>query len=156
MKRLHHTEDTVTFQINDGERELLHFVLNSYPMSTDVWPATEENPDKGPTGPDPALLKSALAETKQAHRRKVAEFLGSQPPLKPKQKQVELRVKHEDMEWLLQVANEVRVGAWYAMGCPEEEASELAARPDVDYDNLLRMEFALLLQCVLLDEQGAS
>ncbi len=156
MKRLRHTEDTVTFRINEGERELLHFVLNSYPMSADVWPATEANPDKGPTGPDPALLKSAMEETKQAHRRRVAEFLGSQPPLAPKKKHVELWVKREDMDWLLQVANEVRVGAWYALGCPEEEASELAARPDVDYDNLLRMEFALLLQCVLLDEQGSS
>ncbi len=155
MKYLRRDEQALTFSMNDGEWHLLDYLLTSYPMATDVWPQNESSPAKGPVGPDPMLLSAALAETKRAHQNKIALFLEKQPTPK-NSKHFEFVLPLEEVEWFLQVVNEVRVGAWYALGCPEEDPGTLATQPDIDYGNLLRMEFAMLLQCIVMDELGAD
>jgi hypothetical protein len=59
-----------------------------------------------------------------------------------------------EMEWLLQVLNDVRVGSWLALGEPEELEIPEVNRTNAPY--LLAMESAGYFESALLDALGAK
>jgi hypothetical protein len=69
------------------------------------------------------LLNEAMAEQRQARLQKLREFFKGKPPRLKRDAtgKFRLTLNSEDVEWLLQVLNEIRVGCWIRLGRLEME-----------------------------------
>ncbi|MCX8090979.1 MAG: hypothetical protein N3I86_08610 [Verrucomicrobiae bacterium] len=138
MKLLRRGREFV-FRLSRREHGLLVETLRLYPL---VPPAHHRLSREGRA---PSLVESqrlldeALAEQRAAHRRQVQAFLSDPERFRPVDNALELRLAPAEIEWLLQVLNDVRVGAWLALGEPEQ-----GAEPPVTGDNA-RYHFALAM-----------
>ncbi|MBI3867869.1 MAG: hypothetical protein HY299_04985 [Verrucomicrobia bacterium] len=152
MKRISRDDEKVVFELTDAERQILRFILQSYPMQRGAWPEHPKAPQPSPMGPDPELLNAELAAFKTSLQDRVATFLSEQPAPHPTSDVRCLVIHWKDADWLLQVLNEVRVGTWYALGCPDENCEMAAVRGPETWTHLLRLEFAGAFQGLLLHE----
>jgi hypothetical protein len=67
------------------------------------------------------LLDEAMATQRAEHRHRLDRWLAAEGRFVPREKgEVELRLAEPDTEWFLQVLNDIRVGSWLRLGCPEE------------------------------------
>lgn len=164
MKLLSKTEKQLDFELNELETQLLGLTLSAYPMADHAWATPGSSTDSPPqpaansTSPDPELLHDALKELKEAHRSRLVTFLSGQGLEALSNGRSQLHLPREDVEWFLQVVNELRVASWYRLGCPPEEAeADLTARAELLPD-LLRLDFAGLLLSVILSalEEGSA
>jgi len=132
------------FQLSSREKDLLRHVLSLYPKI----PAGYQRLSKGSSQEqNQQLLDDALAETRAKNRARLDSFL-EHKHLKQEENGWHLRISREDMEWLLEVLNDVRVGSWLRMGSPEPPINNLApeAAPD-----LWAMELAGYFQMAFLE-----
>lgn len=164
MKLLAKTEQQLDFELNELETQLLGLTLSAYPLTDTAWcyPGSPANSPAPPatksTSPDPELLNHALNELKAAHRSRLATLLGGPGLEALAGGRSRLHLPREDVEWFLQVVNELRVASWYRLGCPTEEAEEdLTDRAELLPD-LLRLDFAGLLLSMILGalEEGSA
>lgn len=139
MKLISKSSEGLKFQLDDQESGLLRFILQSYPVGTDGWPQHPNSPRIPPPGPDPTLLADALRERKMGMKAQVDRFLEFRLSQSGVDSDAELDVPADHVEWLLQVLNEVRVGSWYHLGCPDEDA------PDPDLDPVAPREITIEL-----------
>lgn len=148
MKLLRKTTEAFTFELEWLERVELQEVLGRYPLTPLTHYQIARDPASGPQAVDQPLLEEAMAAQQLALRQKVRELLGPGRRFSGDGDHYLLTLSGEDVEWLLQVLNDVRIGCWLQLGCPAE------AQPD-DPDQLgigyhLLMETALMFEMVLL------
>ena len=156
MKRISSDSEKLVFELSVPELQILTFVLRSYPMHGEAWPEHPNAPHPSPVGPDPELLTSELRDFKTSLQARVNSFLSEQSPETTKTEPTpsrQLVIQRNNADWLLQVLNEVRVGAWYALGCPDEdrELDAIPSKPDA-WIQIMRIEFAAAFQGLLLHE----
>lgn len=127
--RIHRVNNTfIEFRLNDTERDLFKQILGLYP----VVPASHGKLSKTLTGRAAAenqrLLDEALAEQRATHKRHLDEWLAEKGRFRQLKAGCVLKVLRTEIEWLLQVLNDIRVGNWLLLGSPEEllEPDELA------------------------------
>ncbi|MBM3845054.1 MAG: hypothetical protein FJ405_02050 [Verrucomicrobia bacterium] len=125
MILLRSTPEALIFELEPVWIGFLEFLFQAYPMGMEGWPPAPNAPQLPPSGPDPALLADALRHLKEASRREASTFLERTLHVAASNTSAEWRVPRDKTEWLLQVANEVRVGCWYRLGCPDAELPEL-------------------------------
>ncbi|HEY3913036.1 MAG TPA: hypothetical protein VGN61_01010, partial [Verrucomicrobiae bacterium] len=66
------------------------------------------------------LLEEAMERQTAEHKARVTQFLkAEQPFFREDENDVYLHLTAEQLEWLLQVLNDVRVGSWVKLGSPE-------------------------------------
>jgi hypothetical protein len=120
VKLLRVNKNSFVFQFNAREQELLFEVLQLYPLV----PATRARLTKDPaaqSAENQRLLEESLAEQRAENRRHVTALLNAPDRLQPSGKHVLLKLQPTEMEWLLQVLNDLRVGSWIALGEPDED-----------------------------------
>lgn len=122
MKLLSREDGEVTFLIGKREREMLFTLLKKYP----VLPASHFR--KGAeTGKkersDAELLEEALAEQQRDNRRRLEQMLKEQGRFEEDELGYRFRLSPPEMEWLLQVLNDIRVGSWALLGGPDLQES---------------------------------
>ena len=109
-----------TFQIGSEEKDLLLQVLELYPLV----PTAHYGLSKGRQIPNQEenqqLLDEALKAQREENRREVQARLTNPGRFAESAKGFQLSLARSDMEWLLQVLNDVRVGSWIALGSPEQ------------------------------------
>ena len=151
MKLLSRTDEHLLFELSEVEDVFIRLTLSAYPIAKEGWPQGSPVTKEAKPAPDASLLEDALKETKEEHRRRLESFFQKQPMPEGDKAVRLLRIPAEDVEWLLQVANEIRVGSWYALGCPtEREERKLEDNPD-SAPHLIRFDFSGWLLTVLLD-----
>lgn len=102
---------------------------------------------------DQALLEEALAEHREQLRNSLHALLADPQKLQKDAQGGRLLLAPGDVEWLLQVLNDVRVGCWIKLGSPEE------CIPEVTPDNareVWAMELAGVFQGILLEALGSQ
>ncbi len=151
MKLVRQVEGCHEFQF--GRREHLVFceVLRAYPVIPlehhQVTRATAPNPSQTDAQ---ALLRETLAALKAENRRRVEEFLADARRFLEHQEGVRARFTREEMEWLLQVLNDVRVGSWIHLGCPDPDAGQRPRLTPKNARYLPLMEMAAAFEYALL------
>jgi hypothetical protein len=152
VKLIRSGKTQLTFSIGTREKRLLFQLLKLYPLvppahhklsKTSNGPAHDENQE---------LLEEALAEQRRENRKQVLAMLEEPGRFRETDKGIELSLKPPQVEWLLQVLNDVRVGAWLALGEPDE-----LRLPEINEANapyLLAMEGAGYFESELLDALG--
>lgn len=119
MKLFRHEGETWEFRLGPREKGLLQHLLSFYPLKPDTGPVlSRTDPDslKDAT----SLLEEALAEQRidlgEWSQRRIARG----DALQQAGDVWRLTLDGGEIEKLLQVLNELRVGAWTKMGCPDQ------------------------------------
>jgi hypothetical protein len=136
-----------SFQIERREKLLLFQVLRLYPrvpVAHHRLSRTEARPD------DQELLESALAAQRREHKKQVLAMLKAKSRFRENKQGYRFSLKPAQMEWLLQVLNDVRVGSWLALGSPDGLAEAFAAMTEKTAPHFYAMEVAGFFQMTLL------
>jgi hypothetical protein len=113
------------FQLASREKDLLLQILDLYPRI----PAGHQRLTKGVAKDDSnqQLLSDFLAETRSQNRQKLQTLLSDPRRLHHADNEWRLVLSSEDVEWVLQMLNDVRIGSWIELGSPETPAAALKA-----------------------------
>ena len=152
MKLIRAYKGRMTFSLGRNEKRLLFQVLQLYPLV----PPAHHRLTKSGEGPkhdeNQRLLEEALADQRRANRKRVVAMLDEPGRFRETKGDIQFWLSPPQIEWLLQVLNDVRVGAWLALGEPEE-----FAEPEIDKANaayVLAMEGAGYFESALLGALG--
>jgi hypothetical protein len=151
MKLISTDDGQYLFRLGKREQRLLREVLVQYPLIPGGYHRYSRS---GATGDDPGnqtLLEEALAAHRVEHQRRVTDLLKDPTRLAPDQKGFRLALPREDLEWLLQVLNEVRVGSWLKVGCPDPDEGK---SPNITAGNapfFVLMEVAAYFESAILE-----
>ena len=148
MKLLRVQNDRYIFHLHDREKELLAIILGFYP----VIPAAHYTLSKSPNAADKAhqtLLNEAMAEHRNENKKLVKAFLADSKRFHEADGSVWMTLSAGDIEWLLQVLNDIYVGHWILLGSPEESPSEIEVR-ELNVGQIGAMQIAQIFQGTLL------
>jgi hypothetical protein len=154
MKLLRREEDRLTFELTSREGEALRFVLARYPALDPTYHQIARPESAATLCEEQRLLAEAMAETQTLNRRRVADFLlrhvGPSVESADGHGMLRLSINMAEANWLLEVLNDVRVGAWVKLGRPASGRA-FPTKPDrqklADYG---AMEIAGQVQSVVL------
>jgi len=73
------------------------------------------------------LLDEALAEARSENRKALDALLGDSKRVKQEDSGWRFILSATDIEWLLLVLNDVRIGSWIELGSPERPLEALSA-----------------------------
>jgi len=110
------------FHISPREKDLLLAVLKLYPQLPASYHRLSRNPQT--TGnAEQQWLEEAMEKEQQDHQKKLGHFFSNDRRyFKDSQGDFLFSLTGEQMEWLLRVLNEIRVGSWVRLGRPEMDA----------------------------------
>ena len=123
MKLIGTEKDQLLLQFGRREKELLQTLLQRYPRV----PPSHHKLSKSPTL-DPAnqhLLDEALAEHRAENHKQLSSLLTDPRRWTEHHPGWRLSLARGEVEWLLQVLNDIRVGSWVLLGSPEEHLEVL-------------------------------
>jgi hypothetical protein len=122
VKLLNKTKDSYEFHLASGEKELLLQVLQLYPQI----PATYQRVSKGDADESKQrLLDEAMMETRIENKEQLQKMWSDPKRLVQDEENWVLKVSEGDLEWLLQILNDIRVGCWIKLGSPESPVEAL-------------------------------
>ena len=149
MKLIKREGEDFVLHIGRRERRLLFEVLKLYPLvpvSHHRVSQTAKQMDEHQT-----LLEEALAERRQENKRQLVAMLREEQRFKETDTGYRLTLSAPQMEWLLQVLNDIRVGSWLILGEPDEKKGKPVALTSENTRHYAAMEFCGLFQMTLLD-----
>lgn len=147
MKLIKTERGSFHFQIGAKERELLFEVLRLYPAIPPAHQRLSRSEDKRE---DQELLDAALAEQRAQNKKQVTAMLKAKSRFRKNKTGWRFSIAAGQMEWLLQVLNDVRVGSWLALGSPDGPVAILAALNNRTAPHFWAMEMAGHFQATLL------
>jgi hypothetical protein len=139
------------FQISPREKALLLATLKLYPMLDSGFHQISrgERPQKKA---EQQWLEEAMAEQRKEHKKKLDQFFGDEGRFfKMAKSEVRLTLNPEQMEWMLRVLNEIRVGSWVQLGRPELHAVRKTGATSQHASSVAAMELSGYFQMVLLE-----
>jgi hypothetical protein len=154
MKLVRSTKTRLLFHLGHRETQLLLQILKLYPR---VPPAHSQLTRSGRIPDQEAnqrLLDEALAEQRAENRKQLLTLLADPRRFVRTKTAGRLSLPPGEVEWLLQVLNDIRVGSWLLLGAPEEKLPELS---ETTAPNFVAMEMAGYFQMHLLEalQKGA-
>lgn len=153
MKLIRLSSEKFVFEMAKRERELWLGVLQRYPC---VPPAhhrlsntttLEESTQQ--------LLNEALAEQRTENRRRIEAFVNDLERWTRIDSGWRIELSSFELEWLLQVLNDIRIGSWVALGSPEGSLGTTITLETATH--LWNMEMAGAFETAFLEalDQGA-
>jgi len=120
VKLIRANKDRLLFHLAKGEKVLLFQLLKLYPRI----PPAHQPLSKSGRLPDQAasqrLLEESLAEQRAENKKQLEALLADPSRLTEDETGWRLSLASTELEWLLQVLNDIRVGSWVILGSPEE------------------------------------
>ncbi len=120
MKLVKAGNDKFVLELGKREKQLLLAVLNRYPLIPAGHQALSRTVATDQMEADQRLLEEALAEQRRENKRRLDQLLGDPQRLHDTETGSRLKLTSSEIEWLLQVLNDVRVGSWLLLGSPEQ------------------------------------
>jgi hypothetical protein len=150
VKLLRVTKGNFLFQLGKREKQLLLQVLRLYPRI----PAGNFRLSKSGKLPDAEanqrLLDDSLAEQRDQNRKTLQAFLSDPRRFVDTESGSRLSLSSSELEWLLQILNDVRVGSWVILGSPEQ-AMEFKLLNEKTAPNFWAMEMSGQFQMRFLE-----
>jgi hypothetical protein len=144
-------EPLLAFRIDAREEALLLATLRLYPVLANSHHRISQDP-KTADSAEQRLLEESMAQLRTAHRRKLDElFLAPQRFFKDAPGERRLVLTGTQFEWMLQVLNDIKVGSWVQLGCPELEKADPAKLTRQNARSLQAMHLSGEFQAVLLE-----
>lgn len=154
MKLVEAKDGLFVFHLAKQERALLIHVLKMFPVSGGPVAPLSKSGDEQKLAEHERSLIEALAEQRAEHKRLVDAFLGEQGRFAEDAKGgFRLRLPTVQVDWLLRVLNEVRVGLWLKLGRPEDL---LPLAKGGQLEAVAAMEICALFQSRFLEALGGG
>ena len=150
MKLLRSTDDGFVFQFARRERRLLLSILELYPLIPASYHRLSKTADPEQIAADQKLLDEALAAQKAENQRQLLAVLNEPGRFRLEADGYELTLSAEQVDWFLQVLNDVRVGSWLKLGCPDPSKEPPAEPTEDNVHYYVAMEFCGVVQSLLL------
>jgi hypothetical protein len=150
VKLIRVTKGNFLFHLGKREKLLLTQVLRLYPR---IPPATFPLSKSGKLPDAEAnqrLLDESLAEQREQNRKSLQAFLTDPRRFTDTESGSRLSLSPSELEWLLQILNDVRVGSWLLLGSPDQNM-ELKLLNEKTAADFWAMEMSLQFQLPLLD-----
>ncbi|HXT10576.1 MAG TPA: hypothetical protein VN873_03365 [Candidatus Angelobacter sp.] len=149
MNLLSVENDQYVFHLSRREMALLTLVLRLYPV---IPPAHQPLSKTGAKSMDAnqRLLDEALAEQRKENKKSVETLLADHARFHESGNSIRMTLKATDIEWLLQVLNDVHVGSWILLGSPQKELP-LPVADDPRAPQIWALELARHFQSSLID-----
>jgi hypothetical protein len=144
----------LAFQLGSREKQLLLDVVQLYPLVPASHHRLSQANQSAKPDENQRLLDEALAEQRAENRRQVQALLAAPRRFRATKSGVEFRLAHGEVDWLLQVLNDVRVGGWLALG--EPEPGEVPKVTEQNVKHHFAMEASGLFESALLAALGVS
>ena len=142
MKLVRIRREKFEFEMGRAEKELLLRVLHLYPLV----PEAHYRLSKGGQIPNQEenqhLLDEALKFQRLAHKKQLQAMLEEPARFAASDTGFRVAFTHGEMEWLLQVLNDVRIGSWLALGSPGLEEQMQQAMNKKLRRHVMAMEIA--------------
>ena len=162
MKVIKRDDTHCSFLIGKREREMLFSLLQRYPAVL-----TAHYRDRNPPKDDAAkknqeLIQEALAETQKETRKQLEQMLAEPGRFVENEFGYTFKLSHSEIEWMLQMLNDVRVGSWIQLGEPNPDSADAAdspKKPPLNEQTILlywSMEIAGLFQHALLESTNPA
>lgn len=120
MKLLPPNESVLQFELSGREKRLLLTVLKLYPCVPAAYPRLNRGGALPDGQADQHLLDDALAEHRVQCRRQLEDLLRAPERFTKIEAGSVLSLSREQLELLLGILNDIRVGSWIALGSPED------------------------------------
>lgn len=131
MKLLRATKGNFQFHLGQREKQVFCEILELYPCIPPAHQPLSKNGKPPQRDANQRLLDEALAEQRADNQKQLSVFLSDPLRLVPVKKQSDggfrLSLSPVEIEWLLQILNDIRVGSWIKLGSPEEPKLALNA-----------------------------
>ncbi len=151
MKLIKRDDTHFTFLIGKREREMLFALLRRYPVVIAAHFRTR-HPGKADEARDHLhFLEEALAEQQREHRKELEQMLTQSGRFTENDLGFTFRLDSSELEWLLQVLNDIRVGSWVQLGEPNPDSAPQIALTEQNMQLAWAMEMAGLFQHSLLE-----
>ncbi len=117
MKLVRATKSNFVFYLTEREKGLLIQILRLYPR---VPPGHQKAAQSADTRLQESqrLLDEALAEQRTANKKIVQSFITDSRRFTKSGEGCHLSISPSELEWLLQVLNDLNVGSWINLGSP--------------------------------------
>ncbi|MCS7091314.1 MAG: hypothetical protein RMN51_02520 [Verrucomicrobiota bacterium] len=131
MKLIEATQDRWSFRLTPAERAVLVELIETYPCvpSAHARHQAATPLEHARSVQIQQLLDEALAEHRATLRRQIRHWIQSPETLRPEGQAWTLHLRAGELEMLLQVLNDIRVGNWIALGCPDPLPEEMPRDP---------------------------
>jgi len=108
------------------EKDLLLLILRLYPRIPAGYQALSKTHAEGKV--NQGLLDDALAEARSENRKALDALLSDSKRVKQEHAGWRFILSAADLEWLLLILNDVRIGSWIELGSPERPVGVLSAQ----------------------------
>ena len=151
MNLIRTTKEQLEFHLARREKHLLLSLLQLYPCLPSAHQPLSQSGGLPDQETSQRLLAEALAEQREENRRQLQALLGDPGRFREEETGWRLSLSRADLEWLLQVLNDIRVGSWVRLGSPEEPLTGLDEKTAPHYAAMemsgqLQMQFLEALQ----------
>lgn len=136
-------QDKFVCQLAAREKQVLFDLLNLYPRIPPGHYQEKTSEKKAAIQPSASqrLLDEALASQRAENRKHVQDFLTDTQRCLPMAGGWRMSLSSTELEWLLQILNDVRVGSWILLGSPDDQKL-LAMFNEKTAPDFLAMEMA--------------
>jgi hypothetical protein len=148
MKLIRSRGDQFILEFARREYRLLREVLDLFPRIPVTYHQLNPNGDPAETAEDQRLLEEALAARKTESRRQLQARLEAVKPRRAKSGAWQLKFSMAELDWFLQVLNDIRVGSWLRLGSPADPYELDLTRENAG--DFVALEFCGFMQSVLL------
>jgi hypothetical protein len=141
----------LVFEISLSEKRLLFEVLKLYPLISVTHHRLTKSARTAKYDENQRLLEESLAAQREENRKNVRAMLDEPGRFKSADSGFQLTLSGPEIEWLLQVLNDVRVGSWIALGAPDPEQGKKIVFNEKILPHFRTMELAGAFEMVFLD-----
>ena len=146
------TPSEYTFSMSASERRLLSTVLDLYPLLNSDFHRLSRGTLPARRRGDEELLKESMIERRREFRKHLDIFLQRRCWHHP----TPLTITEIEIDWLLQVLNDLRVGSWTLLGQPTDTATFPDVADPARLKHFTAMEVAGHWQSFLLEVLDGS
>ena len=150
MKILKSDGDKFTFQISKREKRLLLDILDLYPLVPGFVQPLSRTANPADIQADQRLLEESLAAHKQENKKQLGVIINEINRSQESAGGGRFSLSSDQMEGLLQVLNDIRVGSWQKLGSPDAARKKAIELNEQNARNAWAMEVAGLFQMALL------
>jgi hypothetical protein len=125
-----------------GEKALLFRVLSLYPLVPTSYHRLTKDKKLPRRDENQQLLDDALKYQREQNRREILALINTQGRFAGAEGAEQVSFTRGDLEWLLQVMNDVRVGCWIALGSPGYEPKKINPKDRQAVEHAVSMEIA--------------
>lgn len=151
MKFLKAAKDNLFFHIHPEGRAALNMLIRNYPAMEASHFELSKFADQDEIEEDREFLEQALGDEQQSNQSRARALIADEDRFHKTEEGFLLRLSQDDIELLLQVLNDVRIGFWVRLGSPDD-GMEMDLRSDPKSAPLLAtMQVCGFFQGALLD-----